>query len=188
MRKSLYWVLMMLLVFACLRSGCGGSGGDPVKIDGNNGTWCITAGTLTYQDGSAANYVQGSATADPFTIALSDAGDGSYVLSLSAASGGFMKEGSPYCKVNFEGVNQLVRVVWGTSEDWKNFAVEANSTYKLTNANTYYAKFPSVTHDVKEVAFHLTSASTVRYTQIGPSIEGNSDTSVNVELTLTRVN
>lgn len=188
MRKSLYWVLMMLLVFACLRSGCGGSGGDPVKIDGNNGTWRITAGTLTYQDGSAANYVQGSATADPFTIALSDAGDGSYVLSLSAASGGFMKEGSPYCKVNFEGVNQLVRVVWGTSENWKNFAVEANSTYNHTDATTYSAKFPSVTHDVKEVTFELTSASTVRYTQIGPSIEGNSNTSVSVELTLTRVN
>ena len=111
MRKSLYWVLMVLLVFACLRSGCGGSGGSDVAIDGNNGTWRITAGTLTYQDGTTANYVQGSATADPFTIALSDAGDGSYVLSLSAASGGFMKEGSPYCKVNFEGVNQPVSIM-----------------------------------------------------------------------------
>ena len=38
MRKNLYWVLMVLLVFACLRSGCGGSGGSDVAIDGNNGT------------------------------------------------------------------------------------------------------------------------------------------------------
>ena len=37
-RKNLYWLLMVLLVLSCIRSGCGGSGGDDVKIDGNNTT------------------------------------------------------------------------------------------------------------------------------------------------------
>lgn len=37
-RKNLYWLLMVLLVLSCIRSGCGGSGGDDVKIDGNSGT------------------------------------------------------------------------------------------------------------------------------------------------------
>ena len=37
-RKNLYWLLMVLLVLSCIRSGCGGSGGNDVKIDGNNTT------------------------------------------------------------------------------------------------------------------------------------------------------
>ena len=64
-----------------------------------------------------ASYVSNSATADPFKIGLYDLGDDSYVLSLWAESGGFEKDGSPYCKASFGASNQLVRVVWGTSED-----------------------------------------------------------------------
>ena len=36
--KNLYWLFMMLLVFSCLHSGCGGSSGGDVTIGGNNGT------------------------------------------------------------------------------------------------------------------------------------------------------
>ena len=37
-RKNLYWLLMVVLVLSCIRSGCGGSGGGDVSINGNNGT------------------------------------------------------------------------------------------------------------------------------------------------------
>ena|GEM_PF-4159894 len=37
-RKNLYWLFMMLLVLSCVRSGCGGSSGGDVSINGNNGT------------------------------------------------------------------------------------------------------------------------------------------------------
>ncbi len=134
-----------------------------------------------------------SATADPFEIGLYDAGDGSYVLSLWAESGGFDKEGSPYCKASFGASNQLVRVVWGTSEDWNDPAFSgystANSTYKRVDTNTYTAEFPAVIHDVETATFQLTNASTVHYTQTGPCLDtGDRDAVVDVELTLTRVN
>ena len=37
-RKNLYWLMMILLVLSCVRSGCGGSSGGDVAIDRNNGT------------------------------------------------------------------------------------------------------------------------------------------------------
>ena len=37
-RKNLYWLLMVVLVLSCISSGCGGSGGGDVSINGNNGT------------------------------------------------------------------------------------------------------------------------------------------------------
>ena len=133
-----------------------------------------------------------SATADPFEIGLYDLGDDSYVLSLWAESGGFEKEGSPYSKASFGASNQLVRVVWGTSEYWNDdlFAnYTANSTYKLTDTNTYTAEFPAVVHDVQTATFQVTNASTVHYTQTGPSLDtGDRDAVVDVSLTLTRVN
>ena len=133
-----------------------------------------------------------SATADPFEIGLYDLRDDSYVLSLWAESGGFEKEGSPYCKASFGASNQLVRVVWGTSEYWNDdlFAnYTANSTYKLTDTNTYTAEFPAVVHDVQTATFQVTNASTVHYTQTGPSLDtGDRDAVVDVSLTLTRVN
>ncbi len=155
-----------------------------------NGTWRITAGTLTYENGTTANYVQGSMTADPFTIALSETGTGTgkYVLALSASSGGFKKEGAGYGKANFEGLSSQVRVVWGTSEDWREIDSTYSSTYTLTEPNTYHANYGIIFGNITEAQYQMTDASTVRYTQSGYSIDGDYSQKVNVELTLTRVN
>ena len=148
-----------------------------------NGTWRITGGTLS-GSGYSANYA--SSSAETFTLALSDAGDGSYVLSVSG-EGVSNKEGSPYVEAYFEGVGDEVRVVWGTSDDWKDWPYGDGSVYELTDTNTYSTNFPIVTHDVTSASYQLMSNSTVKYTQRGPSIHGN-EAVVNVELTLERVN
>ncbi len=119
-----------------------------------------------------------------------DHGDEKYILSLSAESDGFEKEGCPYCKASFEGLDSQVRVVWGTSEDWEYFSEQGwkTSIYELSNTNTYSAEFPATVHDVTTAAFNLTSASTATYTQTGPSLDtGDREAVVDVTLTLTRV-
>ena len=155
-----------------------------------NGTWRITGGSLS-EDGSSANYVQRSASAETFTLTLSDAGDGRYVLSVSG-EGVREKEGSPYVAAYFEGIDGEVRVVWGTSEDWEDWPYGDGSTYKLTGTNTYSAEFPLVTHDVREATYQFTSASTILYTQrccLRRDTHGYVDCLLaDVELTLTRVN
>ncbi len=163
---------------------------NPITENTLSGTWRITGGALGEsvlgEIKLTDNYIQGSASAEQFTLTLSEAGDGRYVLSISGG-GVKEKEGSPYVEAHFEGINDEVRVVWGTSEDWEDWPYGDGSTYKLTNTNTYSSEFPIVTHDVTSASYQLMSDGTVRYKQSGPSIHGD-DRVVEVELTLERVN
>ncbi|MBQ6972868.1 MAG: hypothetical protein IJP86_11020 [Synergistaceae bacterium] len=145
-----------------------------------NGTWRITGGTLS-GSGISANYVRSSA--ETFTLALSDAGDGDYVLSVSG-EGVSKKESTPYVKAYFEGIDDEVRVVWGTSTG----ARDGLSTCVLSGPNTYSLSYQFSIHDVNTVSYQLVNASTIRYTQSDPSIHDGNDAVVDVALTLERVN
>ena len=173
-RKYLCWVLVALMFLAVLSGGCGGSGGggnssssdngttnengtDSNGVEGTiEGTWKVKSGTLTYEgDGLnySAEYIEGSASAEQFKIAVTAAEDGYYLIAVSG-EGVIVDDDAEqsWITAKLKSDNALIDDIDNLSIVW------GSSTYELTGTNTY-------TSDMLNTTFKLTSPSTILYTQ-----------------------
>ena len=156
-RKYLCWLLIGLVFCMVLSAGCGGGGESDLNDEKENtqnqqqgngvegtieGTWRIESGTYTASSNGiniSATYKQGSATAEQFTIAVTDTVktndnpyEGDYTVTLSG-TGVIKGDDITYIEADFTTDSPYI-----TDEDLRGMMIiQGSKCYNLTGTNNY---------------------------------------------------
>ena len=163
-RKYFCWLLVLVMLWTVSLGGCGGSSTSSLSNgDGNNqtspngngnnnengvegsieGTWRIESGTYTGSSNGmniSATYKPGSATAEQFTIAVTDTVktndnpyEGDYTITLSGTGVIVNENNLTYIEADFTSDSPYI-----TDENLKKMMIiQGSRNYNLTGTNNY---------------------------------------------------